>query len=87
MAQRRCAGTKARFLTEFTEEQSHREGFQCAARKAHYGFSAALLLGELGVGIFLCSTHGDAGPFARLPCSLDRRVLAGAAPLLHLKNQ
>ena len=35
-------------------------------------FSVALLLGELGVGIFLCSTHAHAGPFARLPCVITQ---------------
>ncbi len=42
MTQHWCAGTKARFLTEFAEKQSHREGFQGTSRKAHYGFSVVL---------------------------------------------
>ena len=72
-----CAGTKARFLTGFAEKQSHREGVQRASREAHYGFSVALLLGEPGVGIFLCSTHGDAGRSPDCPAGLteaERRL-------------
>jgi hypothetical protein len=59
-------GTKARFLTEFAEKQSHRETVMRFARSAPEALSVALLLGEPGVEFFLCCRHRDAGPFTRL---------------------
>jgi hypothetical protein len=37
-----CRAGKQGFNTEFAEKQSHREGFECASRNAHYGFSVVL---------------------------------------------
>jgi hypothetical protein len=75
MTQHRCAGTKARFLTEFGAEQktagTTHKACKALRAKAHYGFSVVLggfcFSANPVLEIFLCSTHGDTAMPARSP--------------------